>query len=358
MMNLKVNLTNNSYEIIIEKGSIAKSGQQIKKVFKGEKIVVITDKNVHEHYGSTVRNSLEKEGFSVGQIILEPGEKTKGFESLIYIYNSLSDFNLTRSDLIVALGGGVIGDLAGFVASTYLRGIDFVQIPTSLLAQVDSSVGGKVAVDLEKGKNLVGSFYHPKQVIIDPEVLATLSERFFFDGLAEVIKYGAISDKDLFDELISFNNKEELMAEIENVIYRCVDIKRQFVEKDEKDKGDRMLLNFGHTLGHAIEKYYNYEAYTHGEAVAIGMYYITKLGEAKGLTEIGTNRNIKNILAKYNLPWKVNNLKIKELVDTIKLDKKNLNGSLNIILISEIGKSEIYKTTLDIFEDLDLEERE
>ncbi|MBK1809077.1 3-dehydroquinate synthase [Clostridium sp. YIM B02505] len=355
-MNLTVNLTNNSYEIIIEKGIIAKAGEQISKVFKGRRIVVITDENVFKHYGESLEKSLEKKSFLVETIVLEPGEKTKGFSSLLGIYNKLSDFSITRSDLIIALGGGVIGDLAGFVASNYLRGIEFIQIPTSLLAQVDSSVGGKVAVDLESGKNLVGSFYHPLQVLIDPTVLNTLSDKFFYDGLAEVIKYGAIEDKKLFLELSAFKDKAELLEHIEGIIYRCVDIKRDFVERDEKDKGDRMLLNFGHTLGHAIEKYFDFEVYTHGEAVAIGMYFICKLGENKGLTRAGTSKQIKDILIKYNIPWKVDNLKIGDLLATINRDKKNLNGNLNIILLDEIGKSKIHKTTLSIFEDLDLEE--
>ncbi|MDV2934331.1 3-dehydroquinate synthase, partial [Enterococcus faecalis] len=171
-------------------------------------------------------------------------------------------------DLIIALGGGVVGDLAGFVASTFLRGISFIQIPTSLLAQVDSSVGGKVAVDLERGKNLVGSFYHPELVLIDPNMLGTLPEKYFNDGLGEVIKYGCIKSKELFEKLEGFENKEDLKENIGEIIYECCNIKREVVEYDEKDLGERMILNFGHTLGHAIEQIYNYETYSHGEAVA------------------------------------------------------------------------------------------
>ncbi|EKY26424.1 putative 3-dehydroquinate synthase [Clostridium celatum DSM 1785] len=263
------------------------------------------------------------------------------------VYNELLDFNLTRSDLIITLGGGVIGDLGGFVASSYLRGIDFIQVPTSLL-EVDSSVGGKVAVDLERGKNLVGSFYHPKAVLIDPEVLNTLDNRFFIDGMAEVIKYGCIKDKMFFEFLYEMENNSDVIDNMERVIHKCCDIKRIVVESDEKDKGERMLLNFGHTLGHAIEQYYNYTKYTHGEAVAIGMYEITKISEAKGLTVKGTAERIKEILIKYNLPYKMD-VNIEEILDTINLDKKKLGKSLNLIILKEIGNSEIYKTTTEFF---------
>ena len=244
--------------------------------------------------------------------------------------------------MILTLGGGVIGDLGGFVASTFLRGVPFIQVPTTLLAQVDSSVGGKVAVDLDKGKNLVGSFYHPKKVIIDPEVLNSLSDRVFNDGMAEVIKYGCIKDKEFFNNLLQYENKEEVMNNIEYIIHNCCKIKKEVVEKDEKDTGERMLLNFGHTIGHAIEQYYNYNKYTHGEAVAIGMYEITKISEASFETEKGTADIIKNILIKYNLPYKLD-IDINEIKETISLDKKNIDNKLNLIFISKIGESKIVK---------------
>lgn len=366
---LNVNLGENSYPIIIDKGLRYSFGEKIRSIFSGKKIGVITDKNLESLYGNHIKDNLEQQGFEVRIISIEPGEKSKSFFTLPEIYNELLDFKLTRSDLIVAFGGGVVGDLAGFVASTFLRGVEFVQIPTSLLAQVDSSVGGKVAVDLEKGKNLVGSFYHPKMVLIDIEILSTLPERFFYDGMAEVIKYGCISSKELFEKLEGFKDKEELMDNIDDVIYTCCDIKRDFVEKDEKDTGERMKLNFGHTLGHAIEKYFNYETYTHGEGVAIGMYDITLLSEKLGLTEAGVAERIKNILTKYELPYECdlseNNLNEEQsseeiltnkegldnniLLETIMLDKKNINNSLNIILIKNIGECFIHKTTQEFF---------
>ncbi|MCE9654995.1 3-dehydroquinate synthase [Clostridium celatum] len=346
-MELIVDLKERSYPIIIEKGLIDKISEKVKNVYKGKKIFILTDENVNKYYGKKVVSALS-EYFDVKLVSLKAGEETKNFNTLPMVYNELLDFNLTRSDLIITLGGGVIGDLGGFVASSYLRGIDFIQVPTSLLAQVDSSVGGKVAVDLERGKNLVGSFYHPKAVLIDPEVLNTLDNRFFIDGMAEVIKYGCIKDKMFFEFLYEMENNSDVIDNMERVIHKCCDIKRIVVESDEKDKGERMLLNFGHTLGHAIEQYYNYTKYTHGEAVAIGMYEITKISEAKGLTVKGTAERIKEILIKYNLPYKMD-VNIEEILDTINLDKKKLGKSLNLIILKEIGNSEIYKTTTEFF---------
>src|SRR5471030_1996732 len=221
MEDLVVDLGERSYPIIIKKGLIHEINLEIKKIYTGKKVFILTDKNVDSHYGNIVKSCLVKDGYDVKLMALEPGEETKNFNILPSIYNELLDFKLTRSDLIITLGGGVIGDLGGFVASTFLRGVDFVQIPTSLLAQVDSSVGGKVAVDLERGKNLVGSFYHPKLVLIDPNVLETLSERFFSDGMAEVIKCGCIKDNEFFYFLKSLKTKEEVINNIEKVIHTC-----------------------------------------------------------------------------------------------------------------------------------------
>ncbi|MGG5460870.1 3-dehydroquinate synthase [Clostridium sp. B9] len=346
---LRVNLDEKSYDIVIQKDLKDYFGEYIKTVFDGKKVAVITDDNLNDIYGSFMKSHLENEGLEVKVISVTPGEKSKSFDTLPRIYDELLDFKLTRSDLIIAFGGGVVGDLAGFVASTFLRGVDFIQIPTSLLAQVDSSVGGKVAVDLERGKNLVGSFYHPKLVLIDPNILGTLPEKFFNDGLGEVIKYGCIKSKKLFEKLESFENKEDLKENIGDIIYECCDIKREVVENDERDLGERMVLNFGHTLGHAIEQIYNYETYSHGEAVAIGMNMITEISEEKGLTKKGTANRIANLLKKYGLGIEVN-LEDKTLAeDAIKLDKKNLNGDLKVILLNDIGESYIHSTTVEFF---------
>lgn len=347
--NLFVDLKENSYNILIEKGLLSKLGEELKKIYFGEKIFIITDENVDKYYGDKVKDELDKAGYKTRKMVLTPGEETKSFSTLPSIYNELLDFKLTRKELIITLGGGVIGDLGGFAASTFLRGVSFVQIPTSLLAQVDSSVGGKVAVDLEKGKNLVGSFYQPKAVFIDPDVLNTLPEKFYKDGMAEVIKYGCIKDRDFFYMLKSLKSREEVMNNIEDILYKCCYIKKSVVERDEKDLGERMLLNFGHTLGHAIEKYYNFTGYSHGEAVAIGMYNISLKSEDEGITEKGASEEIKEILINYDLPYEVDIKDNNKIIDTISLDKKNIGNVLKVILLKSIGKSIIYDTTSDFF---------
>ena len=347
--NLYVDLGENSYNIVIEKGMLSRIGEEIKKLYNGEKVFIITDENVNNYYGAKVEKSLQNVGFNTRKLVLKAGEETKSFNTLPTIYNELLDFKLTRKELIITLGGGVIGDLGGFSASSFLRGVPFIQIPTSLLAQVDSSVGGKVAVDLEKGKNLVGSFYQPKAVFIDPEVLNTLPEKFYKDGMGEVIKYGCIKDRELFNKLALLKNRDELMEHIEDIVYTCCNIKRLVVEKDEKDLGERMLLNFGHTLGHAIETFYNYKGYSHGEAVAVGMYNITLESEELGITEKGTAQKINDILVNYGLPYEMKISDNEAIVNTIALDKKNLGSVLKVILLKSIGDSIIYSTKPDFF---------
>ncbi|MCT4607446.1 MAG: 3-dehydroquinate synthase [Marinisporobacter sp.] len=341
MSTLKVNLPQKSYPIWIQKGILNHIGQEIKKIYKNRKIAIITDFNVEKLYGERIKEQLSTD-FEIKMIVVEPGEKSKSIDVLQNVYNELLEFEITRGDLIIAFGGGVVGDLTGFAAATLLRGISFIQVPTSLLAQIDSSVGGKVAVNLPKGKNLVGNFYHPKAVFIDPDVLKTLDKRFFSDGMAEVIKYGCIRDQKLFDDLLSYT-EEELFEHIEEIIYTCCHIKKSIVERDELDTGERMLLNFGHTLGHAVEKHYKYEKYTHGEAVAIGMYHITKKGEALGITDRTTAERLKEILCKYHLPYEMPTMDQEEIIKIIGLDKKNKGQYMNIILIKKIGESFIQK---------------
>ncbi|MCT4564420.1 MAG: 3-dehydroquinate synthase [Maledivibacter sp.] len=339
MNNLEVNLPQKKYSITIKKGILGNIGEEIKKIYKNKKIAIITDSNVEGLYGQKIINQLNINNFQTTTIVIQPGEKSKSLESAKDIYEKLLDFEITRGDMIIALGGGVVGDLAGFAASTLLRGIPFIQIPTSLLAQIDSSVGGKVAVNLPMGKNLVGSFYHPEAVFIDPQLLRTLDKRFLYDGMAEVIKYGCIKDKGLFDKLMNIETEDELFDNIEEIIYRCCDVKRDMVQRDEKDKGERMLLNFGHTIGHAIEKNFNYKTYTHGEAVAIGMYNITKRSEELGMTKEDTAKVIQKLLIKYNLPHGMPDVPKVDIIKAIGLDKKNKGDRLSIILLREIGNS-------------------
>lgn len=341
------------YTIRIQKGLLQNVGDELSAITSSRRVAVVTDKNVHHHYGETVETQLTQAGFTVHSNILEPGEQTKTFASMPSIYSKLIEAGITRSDVIVALGGGVVGDIAGFVAATFLRGIDFVQIPTSLLAQVDSSVGGKVGVDLPEGKNLAGAFYHPKLVIIDPDVLHTLTDHYFSDGMAEVIKYGCIKDASFFDKLTQLNSREKVMADIEYIIETCCKIKQDMVQQDEKDKGVRMLLNFGHTLGHAIEAYYNYESITHGHAVAIGMVTLTEIAENQGLTEKGTAAKIRDCLSSQNLPSALKYTEAYEsILSYIKKDKKQLNDQLHVVILETIGKSATYKTDNSFFSQL------
>ena len=348
-MELYVDLGAHSYSIYIENNILKDTGSYIEKVYSGKKIMIVSDDNVFPLYGEIITKALSDSGFECHSFVLPHGEPTKSFQSLPKIYEALINAKLTRSDLLIALGGGVIGDLAGFAASSYLRGIKFVQIPTSLLAQVDSSVGGKVAVDLPQGKNLVGAFYHPKAVIIDPDVLNTLPDHFISDGMGEVIKYGCIKDKELFELLCRHTSFDDLKPKLTQIIARCVDIKRIVVEADQFDLGERILLNFGHTLAHTIEQHFNYERESHGEAVGIGMYQITKIAEEKGLTTSGCAEQIKKALEIYKLPDN-SNLPIDVLTDAISLDKKNLNNHLNVVLLHDIGDSYVYPTDVSFFD--------
>lgn len=350
-MKLTVNLGEHSYPIYIENHISEHTASYIKEVFQGKKIIIVSDDSVYPLYGERILSSLNKD-FDCYHFILPHGEETKNFNNLPRIYKALLDARFTRSDLLIALGGGVIGDLAGFAAATFLRGIKYVQIPTSLLAQVDSSVGGKVAVDLPEGKNLAGAFYQPSLVLIDPLVLDTLPERYIHDGMGEVIKYGCIKDAALFEQLENAGSFSALKPILPDIIYRCVDIKRMIVEEDQFDTGNRMLLNFGHTLAHAIEQHYNYKRESHGEAVSIGMYQLTRIAEEHGLSAPGTASRIKSLLIAYGIPYQCT-LPLSELTKAIVLDKKNLNDHLNIILLHNVGDSYIYPATTAFFTEND-----
>ncbi len=321
-------------EIYIVNGLLSKVGELTKTVLKGKKIALISDTNVYPLYGDNIKNQLENEGYKVFTYIFKAGEASKNTSELIKIVEFMAENELTREDGAVALGGGVCGDMVGFAASVFLRGIKFVQIPTSLLAQVDSSVGGKTAVDLPQGKNLCGAFHQPSLVIIDPDVLKTLSPHFFSDGMGEVIKYGCIKSASLFEKLESGDVKDNLTE----IITECVSIKRQVVENDEKEHGERALLNFGHTCGHAIEKLWNFETVSHGEAVAIGMVMITRAGENLGITEKGTTDRLIKVLEK-------NDLKIsdthtdKEIISAMNGDKKRTGTGIKFVMINKIGSS-------------------
>ena len=342
MDEVKVNLGKRSYDIKIARGLLANSGSEARLLSKADKVAVITDANVDALYGQSIQKALEDAAFSVSRIVIEPGEKSKTLGTLSDVFAQMAAFGMTRSDLVITFGGGVPGDLGGFAAATFLRGIDFIQVPTSLLAQIDSSVGGKVAVDLPAGKNLVGSFYQPLGVFIDPDLLGTLPKRYLHDGLAEAIKYGCIRSSGLFTKLQHIKDDEELLSEIEAIIQECCSIKARIVEMDEFDTGERMLLNFGHTIGHAVEKYFNYETFTHGEGVGIGMVALTEQTEQLGITAKGSAKLIREVLKRYGLPTEAVMAK-DEVLRTIALDKKKKGGTITLIVLDKIGQARLMK---------------
>ena len=331
MRKLTVNV-DTPYDIIIEKGIIENCGEYIRKVSGAKKVCVVTDTNVKPLYFSAVESSLAEQGFEVHRVVYAAGEQSKTADTVLEIVNYMAQHEFTRNDLVVALGGGVCGDMAGFAAAIFLRGIDFVQIPTSLLAQVDSSVGGKTAVDLPTGKNLCGAFHQPRLVLIDSNTLDTLTPHFFADGMAEAIKMGCIKSASLFEKL----ETEDAKSVIDDIIYECVSLKAGVVERDEKEHGERALLNFGHTAGHAIEKLHNFTTISHGEAVGIGMLIASEAGEKNGITEAGTADRIKLVLEKFGLPTADDN-SLCDIINAMSADKKRTGSGIKFVFISKIG---------------------
>ncbi|MGI6298818.1 MAG: 3-dehydroquinate synthase [Saccharofermentanales bacterium] len=298
---------------------------------RGRRAVVVTDENVAALYYQSLRQTLEAAGFEVASAVIRPGEASKTMATALLLYEAFATAGLSREDLVIALGGGVVGDLAGFAAATYLRGIPLMQVPTTLLAQVDSSIGGKNGVDLPYGKNLVGTVYQPQAVVIDPLVLRSLNRRRFSEGLAEIIKTGLISDAELFRQI------EQKTYDLEWVIDRCVRIKAGIVARDEQDHGERMLLNFGHTIGHAIELVTGFSKYAHGEAVAIGMMAAIAVGEKIGCTPAGIRERTVAVLETNGLPLRAPELKAEDLLGAVKADKKKRSDRINFVLLRELG---------------------
>ena len=347
MKRITVNAASQSYDVIVGHGILKDAGSYISEVLKSRRTVIVSDDNVYPLHGEAFRKNLEAAGFDVKEFVFPHGEQSKSHETLLNLYSFLAASNITRSDSIIALGGGVTGDMAGFAAATYLRGIDYVQVPTSLLAQVDSSVGGKTAVDIPAGKNLVGAFKQPKLVLSDIDTLATLPADFFDDGMGESVKYGMIWSEKLFELIASGNIKEHL----EELVTECIDIKRQVVETDETDKGLRMILNFGHTLGHSIEKTQNFCGLSHGKAVAVGMYLITKAAEKHGIITENISDRLKACLEVNGLPWSVD-IPAETLFANSVNDKKRFSDDINVIICKTIGKAEIVKMPINEYKKL------
>ena len=319
------------YNIVIDKGILPKSGDMIKEVTSAERVAVITDDTVDKLYSDVVMKSLSDAGFETFKFVFPHGEKSKNISTFSSILEFLAESGLTRTDALVALGGGVVGDVAGFAAASYLRGIDFIQIPTTLLACVDSSVGGKTAIDLKAGKNLAGAFYQPKLVIADFETLSTLTDGIFADGMAEVIKYGVIFDKAFFE----FLRDNEAKDNLEYVITRCVELKRDIVNADEKEKGVRALLNFGHTVGHAIEKCSGYKI-PHGSAVAVGMVIISRAAYKCSFCD----ENYTDIIASLNIKYSLRvstDFSSSELSSAAMADKKRAGDKIKLIIPEALG---------------------
>lgn len=337
MNRIKLNLGHNSYSVKVGKNILSDSGNLMKEIKNYRRAVVITDTTVNELYSKVLKKSLDEAGILNDFIVIEPGEDKKNLKTAEEIINKFVELKITRADLVITFGGGVISDLGGFVASIYQRGIDFVAIPTTLLAQVDASIGGKVGVNLSAGKNLVGSIKQPKIVITDVNLLTTMDDRVYRDGMGEVIKYACIDSESVFEKLEETDSRDEVRENILDIITLCISIKSKYVEKDEFDKGYRHALNFGHTIGHAIEKYYNYERYLHGEAVAIGMYTVTLISEYYGYTKEGTAERLKNLLIKYGLPYKLE-MPMSDLMESVLLDKKSTGVNLRAVVIREIGE--------------------
>ena len=339
MKTLNVNLPGRDYDILIERGLLSRAGELCRAALpRAGRLFVVTDTTVSPLYLNRLIPSLENAGFETAVCEIPAGESSKCVEQLSRLWECMMDFGLTRTDAVAALGGGVVGDLAGFAAATVLRGVDFVQIPTTLLSQVDSSVGGKVAIDLQHGKNLAGAFWQPRLVLMDPAVLGTLDDKAFADGMAEVIKYGCIRDAAFLSWLEQRPSRQEIMAEIEHVLYTCCDIKRAVVVEDERDTGARMILNFGHTLGHAYELAGHYRIWTHGQAVAAGMVKAAELGVTLGVTPAGLPERIGVLLGCFGLPVAIP-CAHEDYAAAVGLDKKGAGDSISVILLEEAGRA-------------------
>jgi len=346
MPEITVSLPHHSYQIGISEGNISQLGDRLKQLELGTKVLIVSNSEIFELYGQTCIESLEDSGFEVYHHLIPVGESSKNLQSIEKIYDSALTHHLERSSTMVALGGGVIGDMTGFTAATWLRGINFVQVPTSFLAMVDASVGGKTGVNHPQGKNLIGAFYQPQLVLIDPNVLKTLPDREFRAGMAEVIKYGVIWDPELFSQLenaANIDSFEEIDPQLlKTILIRSCQAKADVVAQDEKETGIRAILNYGHTIGHAIESLTEYNQYVHGEAIALGMIAAGEIAIQMGLwRETDDNRQNK-LISKVGLPTKINvPLKVKEVLEALKNDKKVKSGKIRFVLPTKIGSVKI-----------------
>lgn len=332
--------TSTEYDVLIGRGLLAQLGTLAKTVSRGDLAMLVTDDNVHALYAAQALASLQAAGFRTEVFSFAPAETSKTAQTWLSLMERLAEFGMTRSGFLVALGGGTVSDLAGFAAATYLRGIDYINVPTTLLAMTDASVGGKTGIDLPQGKNLVGAFRQPRLVICDPDTLDTLPAGVLADGFAEVIKYGMIGDAELLTQL-----KAPFAPQAEKVICRCVSQKRTLVEQDERDDGIRRLLNFGHTIGHAIETVSEYRI-SHGKAVAIGMAAMTRLAEHTGDCADGVFWELYDLLSQYGLPTELP-YDAQTLWQAAFADKKRQDDTLALVVPMRRGQCTVRKVTME-----------
>jgi 3-dehydroquinate synthase len=346
MEKIRVEFGERSYDIITGSNILEGIGDALKPFGLSPKVAIITNPTVFSLYGKRVSDSVKKAGFDLLVVTIPDGEQYKNLDTLKNIYDELLKFKLDRKSALIALGGGVVGDITGFAASTYMRGIPCIQVPTTLLSQVDSSVGGKTGVDHEFGKNMIGTFWQPGLVWIDVETLITLPKRELLAGLAEVIKYGIIYDERLF-EFLEVNKEKILNLDTDALTYiirRSCEIKADVVSKDEREAGLRSILNYGHTIGHAIETVTGYTRFLHGEAVAIGMYLEARLSQTLNLIDKDQVFRIKAVIDSYGLPSEMEaDIAINGILSSMQLDKKAVAGKLKFILPEKIGRVKIYK---------------
>tara|TARA_Y100001968_G_scaffold270183_1_gene261278 strand:- start:5469 stop:6578 length:1110 start_codon:yes stop_codon:yes gene_type:complete len=345
---INVELTNNPYKVIIGRESIKEIGCELTKIGikVNTKILLITNSIINKYYSDQLLKSLTEYGFNAYTLLIQEGEQNKNLKTIEKIHECAFNQKLERGSLIISLGGGVVGDIVGFAAATWLRGISFIQIPTTLLAMVDASIGGKTGVNHPGGKNLIGAFHQPKLVIIDPKSLKTLPEREFQAGMAEIIKYGVIGDPDLVEILENapqINNLNNLGFDLtEEIIERSAATKAKIVISDEREGGLRAILNYGHTFGHVVENLCGYGKFLHGEAVAIGMIAAGELAVLKGKWNKNDAIRQYELIKKAGLPSKWPKLPLKNILSTLEGDKKVKDGKIRFILPTEIGKVEIF----------------
>ena len=348
-----LHMTASSGEVLLESGIFRDVGTILARRFPRSRAAVITDDHVAPLYLSPLLETLSLAGIPASAHVFPAGESAKSLACLTELYGFLQENRMTRTDPVIALGGGVIGDLTGLAAATWLRGVPLVQVPTTLLAQVDASLGGKTAVDFQGVKNLIGTFYQPSLVFCDPCMLRTLSPAQWRNGLGEVVKYACIGDPDLFTllEEAAPRGREGLMKQIDTLLLRCIEQKIRVVEQDVRDTGIRMILNFGHTLAHALEACQNFEGLSHGEAVSIGMDRTTRLSEARGLTEKGTWARLHQLLTSLCLETELPPIPSSALLSAMQMDKKHTGRVLHLIILERIGACRILDTSPSFFFD-------